>query len=114
MKFVSLNQAIRHLRVDTDDAGELQDLDDKIEAASIMVARFIQNPNIYQDSTGTIPVDSSGDPIGVDKDVQMATLILAGIFYRDRDGTEMDKYLQGYLPFAVTALIYPFRVPVMA
>jgi hypothetical protein len=109
--FVSIQQVKVDLRIDNDD--EDADIGLKISAASRSLAVYIQLPDAFQDSSGAIPLDSSGDPI-VDEDVQQATLILVGIMYRDRDGTEMEKWQQGYLPFAVTSFVYHRRVPSMS
>jgi hypothetical protein len=43
-----------------------------------------------------------------------AVLILTGTFLRDPDGVEAnDKWEQGYLPHAITAILYPLRDPAM-
>ncbi|MBC8638272.1 phage gp6-like head-tail connector protein [Caballeronia sp. EK] len=45
--------------------------------------------------------------------VQQATLLLAGIFLRDPDGTEAQTWEQGYLPWAVCNLLHQRRDPAM-
>jgi hypothetical protein len=108
---VSLQSVKDNLRIDTD--VEDVEIQRKIEGASTMILRYIQDMTMFQDSSGEIPQDSNGDPI-VDADVQAATKLLVGIMYRDPDGAEMEKWLQGYLPFAVTAQIYHLRLPTLA
>lgn len=108
---VTLDQASEHLRRDTTD--DDADLTLKIEAASKAVITFLKSGATFLDSQGDVPLDSSGIPV-VPEDIKAATLVLIGILYRDRDGQEMDKWKQGYLPFTVTALLYPYRDPALA
>jgi len=102
---VSLQEAKEHLRVDTD--AEDDDITLKIQAASNIILDYLKKteddyePGLY----GTILTPTS---------VKMACLILVGILYRDRDGEETKNWNQGYLPFSVTALIYPLRDPSLA
>lgn len=109
---VSLDQAKQHLRVDTsDDDG---DIALKIHAASGAVLNYIKSgPDNFLDSSGEVIVDSSDNPIGIPFEVQAATLLLVGYFYKDRDGDPDKAYEMGYLPKPVTALLYPFRDPVI-
>lgn len=110
--FITVDQIKLALRIDNDD--EDMNLENLISAASRSIAVYIQMPvEPFADSTGVIPTDSAGDPI-VPEDVQHATIMLVGIWYRDPDGTEMEKWQQGYLPFAVTAGIYHYRSPSVA
>lgn len=50
--------------------------------------------------------------------VKHATLALASMMYRERDGSNEyavpAQYGYGYLPVGVTALLYPYRKPSMA
>ena len=108
---VSLQQALDHLRVDNTD--DNNDLTLKIHAASGAVINYLKTGATFLDTNGGIDVDSSGDPVGVPFEVQAAVLILLGVFYRDRDGQEMDKWELGYLPKPVIALLYPLRDPTL-
>jgi hypothetical protein len=110
--FVSVNQIKIALRIDHDE--EDSNLENLISAASRAIAVYIQMPTEpFADTSGQIPFDTAGDPI-VPEDVQHATIMLVGIWFRDPDGTEMEKWQQGYLPFAVTAGIYHYRTPSVA
>lgn len=109
---VTLQQAKDHLRVDTDDGDS--DLSLKIEAASGAVLNYIRSgADIFLDSTGEPALDSNGGAIGIPREVQQATLLLLGYFYRDRDADSEKAYEMGYLPRPVTALLYPHRDPVV-
>lgn len=109
---VSLDQARAHVRSDTtaDDA----DLTGKIAGASAAVLTYLKTP-AWADSSGLVPVDSSGVAFDVPDDVQMATLLLIGEFYRNRDadqnGPVDESYGFGFLPRPVVALLFPYRVP---
>lgn len=121
---VTLEEASDHLRRDTTD--DDNDLTLKIQAASRAITNYLKSSSPYQpevdtagdpiiDSAGDIvyAVDSSGDKIPL-PEVRLAVLYLVGIYYRDRDGEEMDKWELGYLPKPVTALLYPLRDPAYA
>lgn len=110
--FVSLSQAKARLRIDNDD--EDGDLNDMIEQCTAVITAYLKLPGAYQNTSGVIPTDTSGDPVGVPKEVQLSTLLLIGFMYRDRDGNDMANWQQGYLPWQVTAPIYHLRDPAMA
>jgi hypothetical protein len=123
VKLVTLEQASDHLRRDTSD--DNNDLSLKIEAASGAVLRYLNGapywvPLLGPD--GTPLLDSSGDPIYeqdtagdriVLPEVQNATLMLVGYFYKERDGSNEHavpaQFGYGYLPIGVTALLFPLR-----
>ena len=109
---VSLTQASAHLRRDTDD--DDADLTLKIHAASGAVINYLKAGATFLDSADDVEVDSFGDPVGVPFEVQAATLLLLGSLYSDREGSEPDMWERGYLPKAVTALLYPLRDPALA
>lgn len=109
---VSLNQASAHLRRDTSD--DDTDLTLKIHAASGAVLNYLKDGATFLDSADEVEVDSFGDPVGVPFEVQAAVLLLVGMFYMDREGVEPDIWERGYLPRAVTALLYPLRAPALA
>lgn len=102
---ITLQEAKEHLRIDHD--AEDADLTLKIEAASRMILEYVKRSesDYDEDSDGILEVPYT---------MKMACLIMVGILYRDRDGTESDKWQQGFLPFSVTALIYNLRDPSLA
>lgn len=104
---VTLQEASDHLRRDTTDDDD--DLTIKIKAASAAVLNYIETAD-FIDSSGEPDYDSSGDAI-VPFDVKAATLILVGMFYKDRDGVDASKWPLGYLPMPVVSLLYPYREP---
>lgn len=113
MKLVTLQQASDHLRRDTtaDDA----DLEIKIEAASEMVMAYLKSgADVFTDTAGEVFTDTAGDPVGVPRWAQMATLLLIGYLYKDRDENTDSAYDQGYLPKPITAILYPHRDPALA
>lgn len=114
MMLVSLETASEHLRRDTTD--DDADLELKIKAASRAVVTYLKTPS-FADSNGDIPEDSNGIAIEVPEDVQAATLLLIGEYYRNRDadagqtGKVPEQFGYGYLPQAVIALLFPYRSP---
>lgn len=102
---VSLEQVKDHLRIDHD--AEDADLTLKIQAASLMILEYVRRSESDYEQ-------DSDDVLDVPYSMKMACLIMVGILYRDRDGTESDKWQQGYLPFSVTALIYNLRDPAVS
>lgn len=105
---VSLQQASDHLRRDGND--DDADLTLKIKAASGAVLNYLKSGEDFLDSAGDVELDSAGDPLFVPEEVQAAVLILVGMFY---DGSSREDWEPGYLPKAVTALLYPLRDPAM-
>lgn len=109
---VTLEQASAHLRRDTD--ADDSDLILKIEGASKIILNYLKDGATFLNSNGDIDEDSNG-LIGVPDEVRIATLILIGILYKDRDGdSEYNKWTQGNLPFMVTSLLYPLRNPAIS
>ncbi|WP_460640101.1 head-tail connector protein [Larkinella harenae] len=109
---VSLQQASDHLRRDTTD--DDSDLELKIHAASAAVINYLKAGATFLDTSGGVPLDTSGNPVGVPYEVQAAVLLMLGVLYRDRDGQEMSQWELGYLPRPVMALLYPLRDPAMS
>jgi hypothetical protein len=117
---VSLQQASDHLRRDTTDDDD--DLELKIIGASASILNYLKSGATFLNSDGDVDYESDGTPVGVPYEVQIATLMLVGILYRDREGRDsmvtnyriMDKWQHGYLPLPVTSLLYPLRDPAMA
>lgn len=112
MMLVSLATAKNHLRMDHDAEDTLIEI--YIHAASGAVLNYLKsNGDAYLDSNGTIPMDIFLEPVGIPYEVQAATLLLVGHFYKDRDNNEGGAFQQGYLPMPVTALLYPLRDPAL-
>lgn len=127
---VSLQQASDHLRRDTDD--DDSDLILKIHGASAAIQNYLKNPMLaYEfakdeygknllDSSGNfyLATDSSGEYI-VRQEVQIAVLMMVGVFYIDRDakeyvdGTQEARLGNMSLPKAVHWLLDPIRKPTL-
>ena len=124
MMYVTLEQAKHQLQMDHDDDDTL--ITSYVNAASKAVKNYLKSASpfeIERDAHGNLVLDSSGDPIYitdsqgayiVSAEVQQATLLLVGYFYKDRDNNADGAYEQGYLPKPVTALLYPLRDPALA
>lgn len=128
---VTLEQASDHLRRDTDD--DDNDLILKIHAASGAIQNYLKNPLlVYEyamDENGVNLLDSSGEPyLAVDSsgnyivrtEVQIAVLMMVGVFYADREGKDyIDNAMQNdrlekmSLPKAVHWLLDPIRKPTL-
>lgn len=102
---VDLDTTKSRLRIDND--AEDDDLELLIKGASSAVLGYLNLALDHYD-------DSSGEVADVPELVVNATVLLVGILYRDRDGEEMEKWDQGYLPRPVTALLYTLRDPALA
>jgi hypothetical protein len=114
MMLVSLQQASDHLRRDT--AADDADVTLKIHAASGAVLNYLKDASeAFLDTAGFVPLDSNGDPIGVPYEVQAAVLLLLGDFYSNRGEDQNPNWGSQftYLPAAVTALLYPLRMPTL-
>lgn len=116
VRLVSISQASDHLRRDTTD--DDNDLLLKIEAASGQVLNLISDHSFIE--TSGLPFeDSAGNFPDVPRPIQMAVLILVGVYYKDRDGY---SYTEGetsprlgdiIIPRAVHALLDPYRKPLV-
>lgn len=100
MKLVSVADAANHLRCDTDDPMVAF----YVDAASALVLNYLK-------AGAEAFLDTNGDPLDVPYEVRAATLIQVGYLYKQRDAS--DDYQMGYLPPAVTALLYPLRDPAL-
>ena len=114
---VSLELVKRRLLYDHDLDDE--DLIALIESASQMVCNYLRLTPAEllgsdADSDGNPFFDSDGGTIGVTADIQAATAHLVGILKRDPSGVEMEKWMQGYLPFPVISMLYPLRDPALS
>lgn len=125
IQFVTLAQAKSHLYILEDETADDALLEALIAAASGAVRGYLKDALPWQpvldsnllpevDSNGAIvyEVDSNGKAVRAE--VQQATLLLVGYFYKNRDDNPDNAFDRGYLPMPVTALLYPLRVPTMA
>ncbi|MGF6986543.1 hypothetical protein QFZ99_006084 [Paraburkholderia atlantica] len=99
MNLITLDDARAHLRID----GDLLDsaLEIAVAAASASVWTYLKRDEPYPDDA-------------IPPDVKMAALLMAGNFIRDPDGAEAASWIQGYLPWPVVNLLYPYRDPSMS
>lgn len=105
---ISLDQARAHLRLDTDADSDLQM---KVYAASGLVLGYLKSAaEAFLDTAGLVPTDTAGGP-QVPYEVYAATCLQLGYLYKQRDSSE--DYVDGYLPPAVVALLYPLRTPAL-
>ena len=116
MKLVTLTEAKYQLMMDHDQDDPYIEL--LIQGASAAVVEYLKSGATFLNSSGEVPVDSSGEPEGVPWQVKVATLFLVAEWYRHReaeqDGAIDPQWGYGYLPRPVTALLYPLRDPAMA
>lgn len=109
---VSVEQASAHLRRDTD-ADDL-DLVGKIMGASRAVLTYIAGgSDAFTDSAGDVFEDSNGVALDIPHDIQIATLLLIGEFYKNREAKQEGivdaSFGYGYLPQPVISLLMPYR-----
>lgn len=113
MKLVTRAQARAQLMSDTDaDDTHLELL---IESASRFVMNYV-NVNIddFTDSAGEpYSFDTSGDPLNIPRDIQLATLYLIGWFYRNRDNDEGQEW-SGFMPAPARVLLSAYHDPTLA
>lgn len=120
MMLVTLEQAKQQLQMDHDADDSFIEL--QIKIASEAIVGYLKDQATFLDSSGEVPVDSSGAPEGVPFRAQAATLILVAEMYKNREGLTEDPiggaaqitYGYGYLPRSVVALLYPLRDPALA
>lgn len=109
---VSLEKAKEVLRVEHDDDDGMLTL--LLSAASRSVVEYLKGEAgdfLNIDS----PADSPPNDLdAVDERVSASVIVLAGMLYKEPDGDTAKAFSQGYLPWIVTAMLYPLRVPTMA
>ncbi len=102
---VTLQQAKDHLRVD-DDA-----LDDdillKISQVSYLCKNFVK---VEQSAY----LDEYNNPLDVPPYLSAACLVWLGILFKHRDGQQDENLDFGYIPKAVSNILWPFRNPTYA
>ena len=111
---VTLAEAKAHLRIDDFDSDGNPGDDDltlKIMAASRAVLNYIGADQYFLDSSGE-PISTSA--ISLPDDISIATLLLVGDLYRNRDGDNTSGWSTSMLPTTVQVLLSPYRSPVLA
>lgn len=115
---VTLDQVRMMLRIGEVDDSPIADHEDDaiienlyIPAASLAITGYLKGQ-----AETVIPglADSPQTADGCPEDVQIATIILIGIIYREPDGDEAKLFGRGTLPDLVTSLLYRYRDPVLA
>ncbi|MGF6607057.1 hypothetical protein OKW45_001957 [Paraburkholderia sp. WSM4175] len=99
MNLITIDEARAHARID----GDVMDaaLALAVAAANASVWNYLKRAEPYPDDA--IPAD-----------VKMAALLMAGNFIRDPDAAEAANWTQGYLPWPVINILYPYRDPAMS
>lgn len=98
MAFATLEETKAALVVDfSDDDGLIGTL---LDAASESVAQYLKI-----EADGVSPVPSA---------VKVATMMLTGYLYKNRDKDPEGAFQPGYLPAPVLSLLYPLRNPTVA
>lgn len=109
---VSLARVKAALRVDTTDDDSV--LEVFISAASHSIVEYLKGEAgdfLGIDSPPNSPPD---DLAGVDERVVASVIVLTGILYKEPDGDAAKAFGHGTLPWIVTAMLYPLRVPTLA
>lgn len=121
MKLITLQQASDHLRRDTD--ADNADLELKVEGGSMAVINYLKRQGMLKfaatDSAGNFLEDTAGMLIPlagkvIPREVQVATCLMVGYLYKDRDEDSDKEWEMGYLPRPITAILYPLRKPAVA
>lgn len=108
VSLVSLDFVKSVLAVDfTDDDTFLEAM---IEGASAAVLKYLKI-----DEDDVTPVTGGGfDETEVPVQAKVATTMLVGYYYRNRDQDPDGDFDRGFLPKPVTAILYPLRDPTLA
>ena len=113
LDLVTVDDAVRHLRLDEVGSDGDPDLELKITAASAMVLNYLKDgADSFLDSDGAVITDSNGDP-DVPAVVRAATLLVLGYLWRKRDEDESGEFAGGRLPAPVRAMLGPLRDPAL-
>lgn len=102
---ISLEQAKRHLYIDELDTSRDVDVQDKLDEAFAAVVNYMK---LQPEQWIVNPAQAFA--------IRSATLQMLTVLFENRgdDGGEASKFERGYLPWSVTALLYPLRDPALA
>jgi len=109
--FASIEETKNYLRYDDADNDAI--IHSALEDASAFILGYLKTTSYAfgVDSSGLLETDTEGLVQNVPGQVRRATMIMAGIFLRDPQGVEMDKWDSGYPPRPVVNLLYQLRDP---
>jgi len=83
---------------------------DAVGDASAVIIAYC-DAGAFEDTSGEIPVDTSGAPIGIPADVERACIYMAGLLLRDPTGSDQKDWADGNMPPVLRALLAPYRTP---
>lgn len=109
---VPLETVKQALRVDHDDDDTMLEL--FISASSRSIVAYLKGEAGDFLSIDSPPNSPPDDLATVDDRVQASVIILTGYLYKEPDGDEAKAFGHGTLPWMVTAMLYPLRVPTLA
>lgn len=109
---VTVDQVRTALKLDSGESDTIIAL--YISAASRAIVRHLKGRASEWLAIDSPPNSPPDDLSGVPEDIQMATIILTGIFYNNPDGDPDKNWADGYLPAPVRVLLLPFRDPALA
>lgn len=113
MRLITLEYAKKQIQMDHDDDDLLISM--YIEAASESIVSYLKDgAAVFLDSSGEVEYDEFGEPVGVPKKVQVATMLYVGILYRNRDENPDDLFEYGNLPHPIMSMLYQMRTPALA
>lgn len=107
VQLVTLERTKQALRIFHDDEDATLEL--YIGAASSAVINYLKDqaqPVIGLDDDGNLPATATVPDL-----VQLATIVMVGRIYEAPDNNDDKAFEMGYLPWQVTALLYPLRDP---
>lgn len=109
LALVSVERVKEALHIDG--SGDDVRLASDIAAASAAVVNYLKDRAaqvLNLDGDGELQSGSEVPP-----EVELATIVLVGHYYREPDGDSEKAFEHGYLPRPVIALLYPLRDPAL-
>lgn len=114
MSFLLVPIAQVKLALHIDDAESDWVIENYTSAASLAVVEYLKGEAGDFLGIDSPPNSPPNDLSAVDARVVAAVIMLVGMLYREPDGDEAKNFSHGNLPFPVTAMLYPLRVPTVA
>jgi hypothetical protein len=109
--FVSLNLALKHLRVEAD--GDDEDLIELYLGAAVQAACEFINRRIFEDQAAldaAVTMGAAGDyPMLANDAIRAAVLLILGMLYENREDVVIGLTAEN-LPRGSRALLQPYRV----